>query len=148
MPYGNIQRGLGVPDPFQRAKQYATWGELGRGAQMATGARAQLAGQGLMGVPGVAEAAQNRIGAGVSQRIGQLGAQYDVQGLQFGEQQRQFNAQLDFAKQQYRDAKNAAEKAFWQDLIGSLIGAAGAIGGAAIGGPAGAAAGSRFGQFV
>jgi len=122
-------------DPWGEARRHAAYGVIGRGAEAAKGTRAGLAASGMSGVPGVAQAVGNMGEAQTSQTLAGLYSQYDLDKMTFNENKRQFDEQLAFAREQLKAAKSAANKAFWGDLVGSLLGAAGEIGGAFIGRP-------------
>ena len=128
-------------DPWEESRRHASFGVIGRSAEAAKGTRANLAASGMSNVPGVSEAVGNIGGAQTSRTLAGLHSQYDIDKIKFQENQRQFNEQLAFAREQFRAAKSAADKAFWGDLIGSLIGAGGKIASAGLF-PAGALAGA------
>ena len=113
--------------PYSRLKQ--TVGQIisGRlqGASQANQGR--LTQQGIADVPGVQAAVSERAQGAAADQLAGAYASIDQQQRAEEEQKRQYNTQLEFAREQFRYAKSQADKAFWGDIIGSIIGSAGQI---------------------
>ena len=100
----------------------------------------------MLQTPGVASAVSNR---GLTQLGGQLGginARYGIERLKFNEDRRRWEAEQEWKRKMLAESKSAADKAFWNNILGAGLGAAGAIGGALIGGPLGAGLGYKAGE--
>lgn len=130
-------------NPYNRLKTTIGQTIAGRLRGASQAVQGRLDQQGISDIPGVQASVAGRMQGDAAEQIAQTNAQIDQQGRQEGirirenaDQLEMQKKQLAFAKEQFAFAKSQAERAYWSDIIGGIVGGAVDIGAAVLTGGA------------